>query len=279
MPLPRNNGEPTFAQGGFENMPRFAANLSMMFQDRPFLERFAAAEAAGFEAVEYLFPYEHEPEAIRAALDAAALEQALFNLPPGDFAKGERGIAALPGREAEFRDGLDQALHYAGVIGAKRLHCMAGLIGPDDDRRAFESVYLSNLALAAERAAALGITILIEPINSRSIPGYFLNYQRDGRRIIERVGAKNLKLQLDFFHCQIMEGDLAMHLKELIGVVDHVQVAGVPERHEPDVGEINYPYLFDLLDEVGYAGWVGCEYLPKGRTEDGLGWFQRYRKR
>ena len=260
-------------------MPRFAANLSMMFTDRPFLERFAAAEAAGFEAVEYLFPYEHEPEAIRAALDAAGLEQALFNMPPGDFAKGERGIAALPGREAEFRQGLDQALHYAQVIGAKRLHCMAGLLGADDDRAAFSSTYLANLALAAEQAAPLGITILIEPINNRSIPGYFINYQRDGRRIIERVGAPNLKLQLDFFHCQIMEGDLAMHLRELIGVVDHVQVAGVPERHEPDVGELNYPYLFDLLDEVGYAGWVGCEYVPKGRTEDGLGWFEPYRKR
>ena len=259
-------------------MPRFAANLSMMFTEVPFLERFAAAEAAGFEAVEYLFPYEHEAEVIRAALDAAGLQQALFNMPPGDFAKGERGIAALPGREAEFRDGLAKALHYAEVIGAQRLHCMAGLIGADDDRAHFSSTYLANLALAAEQAAAAGITILIEPINSRSIPGYFLNYQRDGRRIIERVGASNLKLQLDFFHCQIMEGDLAMHLRELIGVIDHVQVAGVPERHEPDVGEINYPYLFDLLDEVGYAGWVGCEYIPKGRTEDGLGWFQPYRK-
>ncbi len=260
-------------------MPRFAANLSMMFTERPFLERFAAAAAAGFTGVEFLFPYDHEPGAIRAALDDAGLEQALFNLPPGDFAKGERGIAALPGREAEFLDGLDQALHYARVIGAKRLHCMAGLIGPDADRRAFESTYLANLGLAADRAAEAGVTILIEPINSRSIPGYFLNYQRDGRRIIERVGAANLKLQLDFFHCQIMEGDLAMHLKELIGVVDHVQVAGVPDRHEPDTGEINYPYLFDLLDEVGYAGWVGCEYQPKRRTEDGLGWFAPYRRR
>jgi hydroxypyruvate isomerase len=260
-------------------VPRFAANLSMMFTEAPFLERFTRARAAGFEAVEYLFPYEHPAEAIRAALDAEGLEQALFNMPPGDFANGERGIAALPGREAEFREGLEQALHYAQVIGARRLHCMAGLIGPDDDRRQFESTYLANLELAARRAAEHGITVLIEPINSRSIPGYYLNYQRDGRRIIEQVGAPNLKLQLDFFHCQIMEGDLAMHLQELIGVVDHVQIAGVPERHEPDVGEINYPYLFDLLDSIGYAGWVGCEYLPKGRTEDGLGWFAPYRRR
>jgi hydroxypyruvate isomerase len=260
-------------------VPRFAANLSMMFTDVPFLERFGRAAAAGFAAVEYLFPYEHPPEAIRAALDAAGLEQALFNLPPGDFGKGERGIAALPGREAEFRDGLDQALDYARVLGATKLHCMAGLIGGKDDRAQFSSTYLANLALAANKAAAQGITVLIEPINNRSIPGYFLNYQRDGRRIIEQVGAANLKLQLDFFHCQIMEGDLAVHLRELIGIVGHVQIAGVPERHEPDIGEINYPYLFDLLDEVGYAGWVGCEYTPKGRTEDGLGWFEPYRRR
>lgn len=259
-------------------MPRFAANLSMMFTERPFLDRFAAAADAGFAAVEYLFPYEHPPEAIRAALDANGLEQALFNLPPGDFAKGERGIAALPGREAEFEAGLAKALHYAEVIGARKLHCMAGLIGPDDDRNHFESTYLANLTLAAERAADQGITLLIEPINTRSIPGYFLNHQREGRHIIERVGAPNLKLQLDFFHCQIMEGDLAMHLEELIGVVGHVQIAGVPERHEPDVGEINYPYLFARLDAVGYTGWVGCEYIPKGRTEDGLGWFQPYRR-
>lgn len=259
-------------------MPRFAANLSMMFTDRPFLDRFAAAAAAGFAAVEYLFPYEHEASEIRAALDAAGLAQALFNLPPGDFAKGERGLAALPGREAEFRDGLEKALHYAEVIGAKRLHCMAGLIGADDDRAHYSSTYLENLALAAERAAAQGITVLIEPINTRSIPGYFLNYQRDGRRIIERVGAANLKLQLDCFHCQIMEGDLAMHLRELIGVIGHIQIAGVPDRHEPDTGEIAYPYLFGVMDEIGYAGWVGCEYNPKGRTEDGLGWFRPYRK-
>lgn len=259
-------------------MPRFAANLSMMFTEVPFLERFAAARAAGFTGVEYLFPYEHPAEAVRDALHGAGLEQALFNLPPGDFAKGERGLAALPGREAEFKESVAKALYYAEVIGAKRLHCMAGLVPPDADRAPYASTYLANLAHLTEAAAPMGITVVIEPINTRSIPGYFLNYQRDGRRFIEKVGAGNLKLQFDCFHCQIMEGDLAMHLEELIGVIDHVQIAGVPERHEPDVGEINYPYLFERLDRLGYQGWVGCEYQPKGRTEDGLGWFAPYRQ-
>lgn len=260
-------------------MPRFAANLSMMFTEVPFLDRFAAAAAAGFGGVEYLFPYDHPAEAVRDALNAAGLEQALFNLPPGDFAQGERGLAALPGREAEFKESVAKALHYADVIGAKRLHCMAGLVPADADMARRADTYVANLAYLAEAAAPLGITIVIEPINTRSIPGYFLNYQRDGRRYIERVGAANLKLQFDFFHCQIMEGDLAMHLEEFIGVIDHVQVAGVPERHEPDTGEINYPYLFAHLDRLEYRGWVGCEYQPKGRTEDGLGWFEPYRQR
>ena len=260
-------------------MPRFAANLSMMFTEVPFLDRFAAAAAAGFDGVEYLFPYDHPAEEVKAALDAAGLEQALFNLPPGDFAKGERGLAALPGREAEFAAALDKALHYAEVIGARRLHCMAGLIGEGNDRAAFERTYRANLALAAAKAAPSGITIVIEPINTRSIPGYFINHQGEGRRIIEAVGAPNLKLQFDFFHCQIMEGDLAMRLRAHFDIVDHVQVAGVPERHEPDTGEVNYGYLFALLDELGYTGWVGCEYMPKGRTEDGLGWFQPYRRK
>lgn len=260
-------------------MPRFAANLSMMFTEVPFLDRFAAARAAGFAGVEYLFPYDHPAEAVRDALAATGLEQALFNLPPGDFSKGERGLAALPGREAEFKDSVAKALHYAEVIGARRLHCMAGLVPADADRAAYAGTYLSNLADLAEQAAPMGITIVIEPINTRSIPGYFLNYQRDGRRFIEKVGAANLKLQFDCFHCQIMEGDLAMHLEEFMGVIDHVQIAGVPERHEPDTGEINYPYLFERLDRLGYQGWVGCEYQPKGRTEDGLGWFAPYRRR
>jgi len=260
-------------------MPRFAANLSMMFTDVPFLERFGRAAAAGFEAVEFLFPYEHPAEAIAAELDRHGLTQALFNLPPGDFAKGERGIASLPGREAEFREGVETALRYAGATRCRTLHCMAGLLPEGADRAHHEAVYVENLRHAARRCAEAGITLVIEPINTRDIPGYFLNYQHQARRIIERVGEPNLKLQLDLYHCQIMEGDLARHIREFADITAHVQIAGVPERHEPDLGEVNYPYLFAVLDEVGYGGWVGCEYRPKGRTEDGLGWFAPWRRR
>jgi hydroxypyruvate isomerase len=260
-------------------MPRFAANLSMMFTDVPFLERFGRAAAAGFEAVEFLFPYEHPAEAIAAELDRHGLTQALFNLPPGDFAKGERGIASLPGREAEFREGVETALRYAAATRCRTLHCMAGLLPEAADRTRHEAAYVENLRHAARRCAEAGLTLVIEPINTRDIPGYFLNYQHQARRIIERVGEPNLKLQLDLYHCQIMEGDLARHIREFADITAHVQIAGVPERHEPDVGEINYPYLFGVLDEVGYAGWVGCEYRPKGRTEDRLGWFAPWRRR
>jgi hydroxypyruvate isomerase len=260
-------------------MPRFAANLSMMFTDVPFLERFGRAAAAGFEGVEFLFPYEHPAEAIAAELDRHGLTQALFNLPPGDFAKGERGIACLPGREAEFREGVETALRYAAATRCRALHCMAGLLPEGADRTRHEAVYVENLRHAARRCAEAGITLVIEPINTRDIPGYFLNYQHQARRIVERVGEPNLKLQLDLYHCQIMEGDLARHIREFADITAHVQIAGVPERHEPDLGEVNYPYLFAVLDELGYGGWVGCEYRPKGRTEDGLGWFAPWRRR
>lgn len=260
-------------------MPRFAANLSMMFTDVPFLERFGRAAAAGFEGVEFLFPYEHPAEAIAAELARHGLTQALFNLPPGDFAKGERGTASLPGREAEFREGVETALAYARATGCRTLHCMAGLLPSETERAAREALYVENLRHAARRCAEAGVTLVIEPINTRDIPGYLLNYQRDGRRIIEAVGEPNLKLQLDLYHCQIMEGDLARHIEAFADITAHVQIAGVPERHEPDVGEINYPYLFEVLDRIGYAGWVGCEYRPRARTEDGLAWFEPYRRR
>ncbi len=260
-------------------MPRFAANLSMMFADSPFLERFARAHAAGFEAVEFLFPYEFPPEALAAELRRFSLTQALFNLPPGDWARGERGLAALPGRRDEFRQSVETALRYASALGCRTLHCMAGVLPAGADLAACEEIYVENLRFAARRCAEEGITLVIEPINTRDIPGYFLNYQAQARRIIERVGEANLKLQLDLYHCQIMEGDLTRHIEAYADIIAHVQIAGVPERHEPDVGEINYPYLFAVLDRVGYSGWVGCEYRPKGRTEDGLGWFAPYRRR
>ncbi len=260
-------------------MPRFAANLSMMFHETGFLRRFEAAARCGFRGVEFLFPYAFDAAAIRARLDASDLRQVLFNFPPGDWEAGERGIAALPGREEEFAASIDQALLYAAELDCPRLHVMAGILPPDIDPQAAENVFVDNLRRAAERAAEDGRTLLIEPINRRDMPGYFLSYQADARRIIERVGADNLRLQLDLYHCQIMEGDLAMHIREYLPLIGHVQIAGVPERHEPDTGEVRYSYLFDLLDELGYAGWVGCEYRPAHATEAGLDWFRAFRGR
>ena len=257
-------------------MPRFAANLTMMYNEHPFLDRFGAAATDGFKGVEILFPYEAPATALRARLDEFGLEQALFNLPAGDFAGGERGLASLPGRDSEFREALDTALTYARVLGNRRLHVMAGLLPAGADRARHRDVYLANLALAAREAASLGITIVIEPINTRDIPGYFLNRQDEAHEILADVGAPNIKVQMDFYHCQIVEGDLAMKLRRHVRDVGHIQIAGVPERHEPDTGEVNYPYLFALMDELGYDGWVGCEYRPRAGTSEGLGWLRPY---
>ncbi len=258
-------------------MPQFAANLSMMFNEVPFLDRFAAAAAAGFRGVEFLFPYDHPKEEVAGKLRAAGLTQVLFNTVPGDWGKGERGLACIPGREAEFLAGVDKALDYARALGCATIHCMAGLRPPGVADERLDATYLANIGEAARRAAGHGVTVVIEPINTRDIPGFYLNYQRQARGLIERIGAGNLKLQLDLYHCQIMEGDLAVHIRDFADITGHVQIAGVPERHEPDVGEINYPYLFEALDRTGYSGWVGCEYRPRGRTEDGLGWFAPWR--
>ncbi|WP_439685343.1 2-oxo-tetronate isomerase [Cupriavidus oxalaticus] len=257
-------------------MPRFAANLSMMYNEHAFLDRFAAAAADGFQAVEYLFPYEHPAAELRARLDANGLTQALFNAPPGDWAAGERGLASLPGREVEFRDAVGRALEYAGVIGNDRVHVMAGLVPADADRARYRATYLENVAFAAQAAAAQGVTIVLEPINTRDMPGYFLNRQDDAQAICKEVGAANLKVQFDCYHCQIVEGDIAMKLKRDMPGIGHIQIAGVPERHEPDLGELNYPYLFDLIDALGYQGWIGCEYRPRAGTSAGLGWLKPY---
>ncbi len=257
-------------------MPRFAANLTMMYNEHAFLERFAAAARDGFKAVEYLFPYEFPAAELKARLDAHGLVQALFNAPPGDWAAGERGIASLPGREDEFRRAIDTALDYARVIGNDTLHVMAGLIAPTQDRARHRDVYLRNLAHAAEAARAQNVTIVIEPINPRDMPGFFLNRQDDAQAICREVDAPNLLVQFDCYHCQIVEGDLAMKLKRDIAGIGHIQIAGVPQRHEPDVGEIHYPYLFELIDALGYDGWIGCEYRPKAGTSEGLGWLAPY---
>lgn len=253
-------------------MPRFAANLSMMFTDVPFLDRFGRAARAGFRAVEFLFPYAFAAEDIRARLVTNELELALFNMPPGDFESGERGLAAVPGREAEFAASIDTAIAYARALGLKRIHAMAGLQPPGASREAMRRTYVANLMLAAQRLAAHGITLLIEPINTRDIPGYFLNTQAEAHAILAEIGAPNLRVQMDLYHCQIVEGDVAMKIRRYLPGVGHIQVAGVPERHEPDVGEMNYPYLFALLDELAYDGWIGCEYRPRAGTEEGLGW-------
>ncbi len=257
-------------------MPRLAANLTMMYNEHPFLDRFQAAASDGFRGVEFLFPYDFAAADIRARLQDNGLTQALFNAPPGDWAAGERGIASLPGREDEFQRGLDQALGYAAQLGNRSLHVMAGLIRPDQDRAAHRAVYVRNLARAASAAASAGITVVIEPINTRDIPGFFLNRQDEAQAICAEVGAANLKVQFDCYHCQIVEGDIAVKLERDMAGIGHIQIAGVPDRHEPNLGELNYPYLFDRIDALGYAGWVGCEYRPKAGTRAGLGWAQAY---
>ncbi|MFJ3991249.1 2-oxo-tetronate isomerase [Streptomyces sp. NPDC090032] len=263
-------------------MPRFAANLSMMYTEHPFLDRFAAASADGFEAVEYLFPYAYDAAELRRRLDDHGLRQVLFNAPPGDWDSGERGLAALTGREAETRSGIDRALEYAAALECAQVHTMAGLVGPDTtpaeaDRH--RDTYLANLTWAAGRAAAAGVDILVEPINRRDMPGYFLTRQAEAHAVVQEVGAPNLKVQLDLYHCQIVEGDLTttLHRDVPTGRVGHLQIAGVPDRHEPDGGELNIRHLFDVIDELSFDGWIGCEYHPRAGTSEGLGWLNDYR--
>jgi hydroxypyruvate isomerase len=255
-------------------MPKFAANLTMMFNEVPFLERFGAAAQAGFKAVEFLFPYEHAADEIAARLKTHQLQNVLFNLPPGDWAAGERGIAALPGREDEFRAGVDRAIHYAKALGTPCLHAMAGVLPEGADTGVHRATFIENLRYAAAHTGSHGITLLIEPINNRDMPRYFLNTQADAHAIREEAGVPNLKVQMDFYHVQIMEGDIAAKARKYLAHVGHIQIAGVPDRHEPDNGEINYPYLFRLLDQLGYAGWIGCEYRPASGTAEGLGWLK-----
>mgnify|MGYP005848989395 FL=1 len=257
-------------------MPRFAANLSMMFQEHPFLDRFAAAAACGFRGVEFLFPYDHPAETIAETAARAGVEIVLFNMPPGDFAGGERGLASLPGREAEVERGIATALAYARILGVTRLHMMAGLLPEESLRPQRLELFRRSLAKAAAAAAPQAVRILVEAINTRDIPGYLLNRQDDALAQLDAVAAPNTALQLDLYHRQIMEGDLAAAIRRLLPRVGHIQIAGTPGRHEPDLGEVNYPFLFDLLDELGYAGWIGCEYRPRAGTREGLGWAARW---
>jgi hydroxypyruvate isomerase len=257
-------------------VPRFAANLTLMFTEWVFLDRFAAAADAGFRAVEFLFPYDHAPEAVAAAAERAGVAVVLFNLPPGDWAAGDRGLAAVPGREGDFRAGVETALTQARALRAvgsnPRLHAMAGIADPADP--AAQAAYRANVAAAADRLGDDGVALTIEPINRRSLPGYFLADFDLADRVLADLGRPNLALQFDVFHRQILRGDVIEGLRAAIGRIGHVQIAGVPDRHEPDTGEVAYPAVFAELDRLDYGGWVGCEYVPAGRTDDGLAWIR-----
>jgi hydroxypyruvate isomerase len=258
-------------------MPKLAANLSMMFNEVPFLDRFDAAAAAGFRGVEFLFPYDHEPAIVAARLQHAKLAQALFNMPPGDWNAGERGIASLAGREAEFAAGIERALLYAEALSCPLVHPMAGFAA-DDDERAI-ATYIANVRAAADAFAPAGRRIVLEPINHRDMPGYFLHTTAQAAALIEKIDRPNVALQLDLYHAQISEGDLERKIRALAGLTAHVQIAGNPDRHEPNIGEVRYDYLLGILDEIGYTGWIGCEYRPAAQTVAGLGWANAYLER
>jgi len=270
-------------------MPRFAANLHYLFTEEPFLERFACAAQAGFKGVEFQVPYDYPGAELRARLSANGLVMVLFDAPMGNWNAGDRGLAALPGREAEFRASLPRVVEYAEALGCDLVHVMAGVVSAVTDRAQAERTYIENLRHAAGFLKTYGVRVVIEPINRKlgivqggasytteGMHGYFLNHTVHARSILEQVASDNLFLHLDLYHMQMLEGHLDETLRANVDLLRHVQIAGVPGRHEPTVGEIHYPYLFNLLDELGYAGWVGCEYRPLGRTMDGLGWAERY---
>ena len=256
-------------------MPKFAANLTMLFNEVAFLDRFAAARRAGFAGVEYLFPYEHDAKEIRRRLDEQGLTQVLHNLPAGNWGGGERGIACHPDRVAEFEEGVTRAIQYATALGCRQLNCLAGIAPAGVDEVRARTTFVANLRGAARRLQDAGIRLLIEPINTRDIPGFFLRTTAQALEIMGEVGSDNLFLQYDVYHMQIMEGDLATTIQKHLDRIAHVQIADNPGRHEPGTGEINYDFLFDYLDRIGYAGWVGCEYKPAASTESGLGWMTR----
>ena len=256
-------------------MPRFAANLTMMFTEHPFLDRFAAAADAGFEAVEFLFPYEATPEEVGERVRRNGLIVALFNMPPGDWTGGERGLAALPARFGEVNEGVTRALEYAAAVGVARLHLMAGIAKADDPAAA--AAYRRAVSHCAERLGQRGLDLVLEPINGRDMPGYFLDDFEAAASLIASLGIGNVKLQFDVYHRQIMHGDVTVALQRMMPIVGHVQIAGVPLRHEPDHGEVDYGHVFAELDRLGYRGFVGCEYRPRLGTREGLRWFEPFK--
>jgi 2-dehydrotetronate isomerase len=269
---PENRPEPQQKRGS--SMPHFAANLSMMFTEVPFLDRFEAAAKAGFTAVEFLFPYDHPADAVGERLRRNGLTQALFNLPPGNWDAGEKGFAALPDRFDDLQRSVRTTLPYAQATGVKRLHLMAGIADRTDPKAV--AAFRRSVTWTAETLMPHGLDVVIEPINARNVPGYFLNDFSFARDLIAELNVPNLKLQFDIYHCQIIHGDVTMRLREMMPITGHVQIASIPSRHEPDGEELNYPFLFGELDRLGYGGFVGCEYNPRGKTTDGLGWFKSY---
>lgn len=257
-------------------MPRFAANLTMLFTEVPFLDRFARAAKAGFRSVEFLFPYAWPAAEIRERLDSHGLELVLHNLPAGNWDAGERGIACHPDRVAEFREGVERAIAYAGVLSVPRLNCLAGIAPAGADPRLLRSTLVANLRHAAGELRKADLALLVEPINTYDIPGFYLSRTQQALDILDEVDAPNALLQYDIYHAQRTEGELAATLQKHLARIGHIQLADNPGRHEPGSGEINYAFLLAHLDRIGYAGWIGCEYKPAARTEDGLHWRQQY---
>ena len=257
-------------------MPKLNANLSMMFNEVDFLDRFDAAARAGFKGVEFLFPYAFDKAQIGERLARNKLEMVLFNMPPGDFDAGDRGLACDPSRVTEFQDGVGKALDYAKALNCRQLHCMAGLKPRGVGEEKLRATYIANLQFAGRELAKRGITLLIEAINTRDIPGFYLNYSAQAFDVMHYANVPNLKFQYDIYHMQIMEGDLAPTIEKNLDKIGHMQLADTPGRHEPGTGEINYAFLLEFIDKAGYKGWIGCEYKPAGKTEAGLGWASRY---
>jgi hydroxypyruvate isomerase len=258
-------------------MPTFCANLTLLYNEQAFLERFGAASRAGFKGVEYLFPYDYDKNQLAELLDRHNLVQVLHNLPAGDWTKGERGIACHPNRVNEFQASVEQAIDYAGALGCKQVNCLAGLAPAGVAADKLRETFVNNLKFAAPKFKAAGIKLLIEPINSvRDMPGFYLNHTQQALDIIRDTGSDNLFVQYDIYHMQIMEGDLASTIEKNLAMIPHMQLADNPGRHEPGTGEINYAFLFDFIDKIGYSGWIGCEYKPLTTTDAGLGWIKRY---
>ncbi|NVC95093.1 hydroxypyruvate isomerase family protein [Vibrio natriegens] len=257
-------------------MAKFAANLTMLFTEVPFLERFEKAHQAGFKAVEYLFPYAYEAQDLADKMQQFGFEQALFNMPPGNWNAGERGFAAIPGRENEFKASVDTALMYADKLNCKKVHAMSGIVDKQFTLEQHVETFIANIRYAADKFSEHGIELMIEPLNSRDVPNYFIAHQREAVELIKQVDRPNVKLQLDLYHAQIMDGNLSTLIREVAQYTGHIQIASVPERHEPSEGELNYPHLFDVLDDSGYQGWIGCEYNPRNTTEEGLDWVKPY---